>query len=93
MATESKVEESATPPVVDTESKVEELNVETAPPVVESVDSKVEVKEVIVEDDVEPVTALPVVETPAMTPPVAPAVHDPKYTDGIPQRVLELTAE
>jgi hypothetical protein len=35
----------------------------------------------------------PIAETLPATPPLVPAVHDPKYTKDVPQRVLELTAE
>lgn len=37
-------------------------------------------------------TPPPPAETPPSTPHLAPAVHDPKYTKDVPQRVLELTA-
>ncbi len=66
-------------------------------PVAEEPVDKTEDRSTKVEDDAgsEPKveSTLPVVETPPTTPPIAPAVHDPKYTKDIPQKVLELTPE
>jgi predicted transcriptional regulator len=109
IATESKVEESKVESRTEPEKAPEPTPAPPPPPIkdepgaTESKATELKVEESKVESQTKPIatplprsssaeltTGDPVVETP---PPVAPALHDPKYTRDIPQKVLELTAE
>lgn len=106
VATESKVEESkvesqtqAETPVA-TELKVTESLAETTPLATESNVTESKVESTLPVVDIPPTTP-PVVATESKVEELKvegqtegiPAVHDPKYTKDVPQRVLELTAE